>query len=80
MEFGILTVVVGAPEAPPEAFAMRASPKGKQLFAAEVQRWVLEQAPLARLSYSLKERKIWLLWFAPFRIAKNLVGNDDQRR
>ena len=62
---------------------MRASPEGKQLFAAEVQRWVLEQAPLAGLSCGLKERKTWLLWFAPFRIAKIwsevMTGEDDRR-
>ena len=46
---------------------MRASPEEKQLLAAEVQRWSLEQAPLAGLVYGWKERKIWLLWFASYR-------------
>ena len=59
----------------PEASAVRASLEGKQLVATEVQRWVLERAPLAGLSCGLKERKIWLLWFAPFQIAKWLVSN-----
>ena len=54
----------------PEASTVRASLEGKQLFAAEVQRWVLEWAPLTGLSCGLKERKTWPLWFAPFRVAE----------
>ena len=38
--------------------------------AAEAQKWDLERAPLAGLSCGLKERKSWLLWFAPFRVAE----------
>ena len=45
----------------PEDFEVRASPEGKQLSAAEVQRWGLEQAPLVGLVCGWKERKIWLL-------------------
>ena len=51
--------------------------------AAEVQRWDLEQAPLARLFCGWKERKIWLLWFVPFRIveiwAEVMIEEDDRR-
>ena len=62
---------------------MRASPEEKQLFAAEVQRWVLKRAPLAELICGLKERKIWLFWFAPYRTVEIwqevMTGEDDRR-
>ena len=44
---------------------VRDSRKVKQLSTVEVQRWGLEQAPLVGLVCGWKERKIWLLWFAP---------------
>ena len=53
--------------ASPEVSVVRASPEVKQLLAAKVQRWGLEQAPLAGLVCGWKERMIWLLWFAPYR-------------
>ena len=46
---------------------VQASSEVKQLLAVEVQRWGLEQALLAGLVCGWKERKIWLLWFAPYR-------------
>ena len=62
---------------------MRASPEEKLLLAAEAQKWDLERSPLAGLSCGLKERKIWLLWFAPFRIAEiwpEVTTGEDERR
>ena len=53
-----------------EAFVVRASPEVKQLLAAKVQRWGLEQAPLAGLVCGWNERMIWLIWFAPYQIDK----------
>ena len=62
---------------------VRASPEGKQLLAAEVQRWDLERVPLAELVCGWKERKIWLLLFAPYRTVEIwmevMTGEDDQR-
>ena len=49
---------------------MRASSEGKQLLAAGVQRWGLEQVPLVGLVCGWNGRKIWLLWFAPYRIVE----------
>ena len=46
---------------------VRALPEVKQLLAAEVQRWGLEQVPLTGLVCGWNERMIWLLWFAPYR-------------
>ena len=69
--------------ASPEVSVVRALPEGKQLLAAEVQRWGLEQAPLARLVCGWKKKKIWLLWFAPYRADKIwpevMTGRDDWR-
>ena len=45
-------------------------PEVKQFLAAEVQRWGLEQAPLVGLVCGWKERKIWLLLFAPYQNVK----------
>ena len=62
---------------------VRASPEVKQLLVAEVQRWGLEQAPLARLVCGWKERMIWLLWFAAYRTdeiwPEVMTGRDDRR-
>ena len=67
----------------PEDFEVRASPEGKQLSAAEVQRWSLEEAPLVGLVCGWKERKIWLLWLAPYQTveiwSEVVTGEDDQR-
>ena len=67
-----------------EAFVVRASPEVKQLLAAQVQRWSLEQAPLAGLVYGWKERKIWLLWFASYRTVEIwpevMAESDDRKR
>ena len=41
--------------------------EGKLLLAAEAQRWDLERAPLAELVCGWKERKMWLLLFAPYQ-------------
>ena len=61
---------------------VRALPEVKQLLAAEVQRWGLEQAPLVGLVCGWKERMIWLLWFAPYRTdeiwPEVMTGRDDQ--
>ena len=69
--------------ASPEVSVVRALPEGKQLLAAEVQRWGLEQAPLVGLICGWKEMKIWLLWFAPYRIDETwpevMVERDDWR-
>ena len=66
-----------------EVSVVRALPEGKQLLAAKVQRWGLEQAPLARLVCGWKKKKIWLLWFAPYRADKIwpevMTGRDDRR-
>ena len=45
----------------PEDFEVRASPEGKQLLTAEVQRWGFEHVPLVELVCGWKERKIWLI-------------------
>ena len=62
---------------------VRASPEVKQLLVAEVQRWGLEQAPLVGLVCGWKERKIWLLWFAPYRTdeiwLEVMTVRDDRR-
>ena len=67
--------------ASPEVSVVRALPEGKQLLAAEVQRWGLGQAPLAGLVCGWKGRKIWLLWFAPYRTdeiwLEVMTGRDD---
>ena len=62
---------------------VRASLEVKQFLAAEVQRWGLEQAPLVGLVCGWKERKIWHLWFVPYRTdeiwPKVMTGRDDRR-
>ena len=62
---------------------VRDSRKVKQLSTVEVQRWGLEQAPLVGLVCGWKERKIWLLWFAPYQTVEIwpevVTGEDDQR-
>ena len=63
---------------------VRASPEVKQLLAAEVQRWGLEQTPLAGLVCGWKEMMIWLIWFAPYRTdeiwPEVLIGRDNRRK
>ena len=50
---------------------------------AEAQRWGLEQAPLAGLVCGWKERKMWLLLFAPYQNVEIWLeartGEDDRR-
>ena len=70
--------------ASPEVSVVRALPEGKQLLAAKVQRWGLEQEPLSRLVCGWKEMKIWLLWFAPYRTdeiwPEVMAESDDRKR
>ena len=67
----------------PEVLAARASLEEELLSATKAQKRDPELAPFAGSSCGLKERKTWLLWFAPFRVAETwperMVGEDDRR-
>ena len=70
VSFAVADPLTWEGNASPEALVARASPKEKLLLAAEAQKRDLELASFAGFSCGLKERKIWPLWFAPFRVAE----------